>query len=491
MVDPTVSNKVLITKLSSFVDVFFQKKLAEINKLRDSVISSIGQPDENMLQLKNEFIQIIDSLKSSFTDMFDTLLENKHELVDSDYLNMNKYLNIGTFIFQEETHKFQIEESVLMKFPTSLFTEYYQNEDILNDDGTIFIDHSEEYFPIILEYMKTNKLDFGSYSTGIQYHIYYDLVFYNLPIPSSILKYNLIEKVQNEWNKPLFNFKINKRRYLIKRSLLERYKIHDSYFQQVTPQDCYYDYDSNTFIRKDPVRYFEYIYQYITEGDIRLTEKDSSPETLKLIQTDFSSFSITPLQYIWTKYLTDTLSKFPDTCLLNEKCRRCLIKWCGNDKQWRLLYRASRDGYKASDFHSRCDSRGETIVVICSEDLEKKECLFGGYNNTSWDSTNTFLYDNESFLFTLINPHHTRPTRFACRNPYKALYGDSHCGPVYGCGDLHIADKCNRTIGGWTHLDGTLSYCNSTEYKKSLFVNTAAVDQRNDFFVKDIEVFGR
>ena len=40
-----------------------------------------------------------------------------------------------------------------------------------------------------------------------------------------------------------------------------------------------------------------------------------------------------------------------------------------------LLYRGSRDGWKASDFHAKCDNKGATITVIRSTD----GFIFGGF----------------------------------------------------------------------------------------------------------------
>ena len=38
---------------------------------------------------------------------------------------------------------------------------------------------------------------------------------------------------------------------------------------------------------------------------------------------------------------------------------------CGHDKQpWILLYRGSRDGFRAQDFHTRCDNFGPTVVIV-------------------------------------------------------------------------------------------------------------------------------
>ena len=61
-------------------------------------------------------------------------------------------------------------------------------------------------------------------------------------------------------------------------------------------------------------------------------------------------------------------------------------------------------------------------------------------------------------------------------------------GPVFGSGrDIGINNNCNHE-GGWTNF-GYGSYECDSSYRKSLFVNTAGPDERNDFKVSDYEVF--
>ena len=47
-----------------------------------------------------------------------------------------------------------------------------------------------------------------------------------------------------------------------------------------------------------------------------------------------------------------------------------------------LLYRASRDGWKAADFHLACDGMKATLVVI----REIQGHVFGGFTETLWGS---------------------------------------------------------------------------------------------------------
>jgi len=39
--------------------------------------------------------------------------------------------------------------------------------------------------------------------------------------------------------------------------------------------------------------------------------------------------------------------------------------WFGNEQQeWQLLYRASKDGFSAASFHTKCDGHSPTLTVV-------------------------------------------------------------------------------------------------------------------------------
>ncbi|XP_022808126.1 uncharacterized protein LOC111345115 [Stylophora pistillata] len=46
-----------------------------------------------------------------------------------------------------------------------------------------------------------------------------------------------------------------------------------------------------------------------------------------------------------------------------------------------LLYRASRNGWNSSNFHSCCDNKGPTVTVVKSGNY-----VFGGYTEQLWES---------------------------------------------------------------------------------------------------------
>ena len=66
--------------------------------------------------------------------------------------------------------------------------------------------------------------------------------------------------------------------------------------------------------------------------------------------------------------------------------------------QLQLLYRASRDGFGADDFHGKCDNKGATVTVITS----REGYVFGGYADQSWTSAGTEVASSSAFLFSLV-----------------------------------------------------------------------------------------
>ena len=46
---------------------------------------------------------------------------------------------------------------------------------------------------------------------------------------------------------------------------------------------------------------------------------------------------------------------------------------------WNLCYRATSYGWRSSTFHSYCDNRGPTVVIVRAGGY-----IFGGYNDNSW-----------------------------------------------------------------------------------------------------------
>ncbi|RIA79105.1 hypothetical protein C1645_752151 [Glomus cerebriforme] len=68
--------------------------------------------------------------------------------------------------------------------------------------------------------------------------------------------------------------------------------------------------------------------------------------------------------------------------------------------EFNLLYRASRDGNTAAAFHTKCDNKGATMVVL---KIKNSEQIVGGYNPLFWDSSNTYKSTKDSFILSFTD----------------------------------------------------------------------------------------
>jgi uncharacterized coiled-coil protein SlyX len=158
-------------------------------------------------------------------------------------------------------------------------------------------------------------------------------------------------------------------------------------------------------------------------------------------------------------------------------------------KCFKLLWRGSRDGFTAQEFHRRCDGRANTLTLIADTDGN----VFGGFTPVKWENSGGYKGDESlrSFLFTLRNPHGVPPRKFALKAEKKhfAIWCNSADCRSFGYpGDISVADNCNANnhssaaIGTHDSLVGDRTYANDTAFE--YFLTSAC-----DFTVKEIEVF--
>jgi len=119
-----------------------------------------------------------------------------------------------------------------------------------------------------------------------------------------------------------------------------------------------------------------------------------------------------------------------------------------------LLYRASRDGWDASDFHGMCNGKGATVTVVKSSG----GYIFGGYTDVAWsgeaedshedsnDVVQVFKSSTESFLFSLKDHEGIGPVKMPIKSDKtgRAVCHHSSYGPLFGRGDdLGVASNAN------------------------------------------------
>ena len=159
--------------------------------------------------------------------------------------------------------------------------------------------------------------------------------------------------------------------------------------------------------------------------------------------------------------------------------------------KFKLIYRASQDGFSGVDFHRRCDGYPNTLTIV---KVKGNDNIFGGFSSLPWGTSNNYKEDNDAYIFSLINKYN-RPIRF----PYVSsklndtteevysIYSNSLYGPTFGGGpDLSIASNSNVNQNSYSLLGH--SYKNPN-YLLDAHDSKTFLARSFYFTVEEIEVF--
>ncbi|KAL7440511.1 hypothetical protein ACHAXM_007245 [Skeletonema potamos] len=127
------------------------------------------------------------------------------------------------------------------------------------------------------------------------------------------------------------------------------------------------------------------------------------------------------------------------------------------------VYKATKDGWSAIDFHNCVDSRGSAIVVA----LTKSGKRFGGFNPLGWSSTDDYSNSNNAFLWFEKNGKGVKLPILAGGN--TAIYDIASAGPTFGAADLCLGPPKAAVMGGFTgpSVENTSSVAGSLKKGKS------------------------
>ena len=122
----------------------------------------------------------------------------------------------------------------------------------------------------------------------------------------------------------------------------------------------------------------------------------------------------------------------------------------------KLLYRASRDGYKAKKFHEFCDKKGPTLTIVRVISKKTDDHYFGGFNSSSWDQGELEFKDAPgSFLFSL----NYKTKHEIIKDKVEIICLDDNSGPIFGNGyDLYISSNCNQNYYSYSRIGNTYSF---------------------------------
>ena len=144
--------------------------------------------------------------------------------------------------------------------------------------------------------------------------------------------------------------------------------------------------DGTFFIDRDRT-YFRYILNYLRDGKLSLPEGATVIEEIEA-EAEFYQIQgiLEELEKPRPSKSADRGAKatepFAESEILTQEHAKILLGMVPyKTGRWRLLFRASRDGFAAESFHSKCDKKGPTLTVVRSGSF-----IFGGFTEAAWSS---------------------------------------------------------------------------------------------------------
>ena len=242
-----------------------------------------------------------------------------------------------------------------------------------------------------------------------------------------------------------------------------------------------YDETKAIFLDRNP-KYFGYILDYLRNAD------SSNPFKIPSLSPESKKEFIDEAIYYNLHGLVNLLEYSPleSVIIIKEKDEKDFFLLCNfNDglKKCKLLYRASRDGFRAANFHAKCDGVPNTLTIIKTT----QGYVFGGYTTISWDQSGAYKNDSNAFIFSFTNIVN-KPVKMLYKNDGYSTYCESNCGPTFGGGnDFYIGDNCNANGSSFSSLlSYTLDGYTYGSYESQSFLAGAY-----NFQVSEIEVFQR
>ena len=216
---------------------------------------------------------------------------------------------------------------------------------------------------------------------------------------------------------------------------------------------------------RDPCLKIENIKQMCSKQDERLDELKSKINEMLEIKdhlrtNEFKPFFSLNIENMFGQLCLYEYNSFDPfkSQILTRNFSFDLIRLCqfSIDIKWRLIYRASRDGFGAKDFHLKCDGKSHTLTIC-----KVKGCgfIFGGYTEAIWESLKEkYRTDPNAFVFSLTNKEN-KPLKMNTTNAKRSIYCSSSLGPIFGDGhDIYIADNANQTMNSYSILGDTYKH---------------------------------
>ncbi|KAJ5077969.1 hypothetical protein M0811_05226 [Anaeramoeba ignava] len=205
------------------------------------------------------------------------------------------------------------------------------------------------------------------------------------------------------------------------------------------------------------------------EIDLNLEEKNQKQESIKVNQMVSSVFS--------------------DSEIIKDiEYENKLKEWINDNdffSKMKKAFSAKRDGFSSENWHSICDNKGKTLIIIKTKD----NFIFGGFTQVGFKRNSYYISDPNPFIFSLRNDKNDRkPEKFQIKKGKEpnAIYYHFGSGPIFGGGhDFYLNSNLetgDSQFGHTYYLPNGIDY--DTNEAKSYLAGSY-----NKWIVDEIETY--
>ncbi|GER47194.1 IMP-specific 5'-nucleotidase 1 [Striga asiatica] len=149
-------------------------------------------------------------------------------------------------------------------------------------------------------------------------------------------------------------------------------------------------------------------------------------------------------------------------------------------RELKCCYKATVDGFSATEFHNKCDFKGPCVIIGYTQ----KSFKFGAFSPEGYRSTDDYYDTFDAFLFYWARDSENEPIMLSkVGGSGAALFDYARGGPQFGADGLLIGPPLAPVMGGFAGPDTNsgvgdlrqaksrlgLSYAKRADGKESLF----------------------
>ncbi|GES83730.1 carbohydrate-binding module family 13 protein [Rhizophagus clarus] len=210
-----------------------------------------------------------------------------------------------------------------------------------------------------------------------------------------------------------------------------------------------------------PEELYENSIKYFLDNDCK---SRSERQTVKETRLKGIDSKIITIQHV------ELISKWIDRLEITDELK--------NSYEFKLIFRGSRDGFTAEQFHEICDNQSRTVTVF---KVKGSDEILGGYNPIEWKNDyylGSYGKTKDSFIFSFMSKEIIEGYLISrVKDENRAIFYLNNYGPSFGGGDLTI----HGGIEGEIYF--STSYCEEESYEKRI---RKTVD---NFSIEEFEVF--